>query len=111
MLAERTDWVFLDLDGCLVDSSTAIPDAMNRALGDIGLPTVPASIIVPMIGPPLEVFAGRLIDRLGGSEEQAGQFARAYLRRYEERMVQDSRVYDGIPAAIARLVRARASPS
>ncbi len=103
MLGEPRAWVFLDLDGCLVDSSTAIPDAMNLALGDIGLPAVPTSIIVPMIGPPLEQFAVRLMGRLGGSEEQAGRFAQAYLLRYEERMVPDSRVYVGIPEAISSL--------
>jgi phosphoglycolate phosphatase len=103
MRAVRGASVFFDLDGCLIDSSTAIPNAMNIALGDIGLPAAPAEVIVPLIGPPLELFAVQLMQRVGGSREQAEPFARAYLRRYEERMVEDSKVYDGIPEAMAIL--------
>lgn len=103
MPARAHDWVFLDLDGCLVDSSTAIPAAMNAALEEIGLPTLPASSIVGLIGPPLELFAVQLVERAGGVSAQAGPFARGYLRHYRDRMVTESRVYDGIPAALARM--------
>jgi phosphoglycolate phosphatase len=108
MPPRTTDWVFLDLDGCLVDSSTAIPAAMNAALQDVGLPTLPASTIVPLIGPPLELFAVQLVEQAGGSPRLAEPFARAYLRRYRDLMVKDSRVYEGIPAALSHLAeRAR----
>jgi phosphoglycolate phosphatase len=103
MPAEREVTVFFDLDGCLIDSSRAIPNAMNAALADMGLPAVPASVIVPLIGPPLELFAVQLMERVGGSTTEAEVFARGYLRRYEERMLEDSTVYTGIPDALSRL--------
>jgi phosphoglycolate phosphatase len=103
MGTQRDAVVFIDLDGCLVDSSSAIPNAMNAALVDIGLATVPVGVILPLIGPPLQVFAVQLVQRAGGSREQAEPFARAYLGRYEERMAEDSTVYDGIPEALTKL--------
>ncbi len=95
--------VFLDLDGCLVDSSLAIPNAMNTALGDIGLPVVPVEAIHRLIGPPLELFAAQLVQQVGGSMDQVEPFTRAYLGRYAERMVEDSTVYDGISEALMTL--------
>ncbi len=103
MSNEPTDAVFLDLDGCLVDSSRAIPRAMNDALADVGLPAAPIELIHRLIGPPLELFAVEIVRQVGGSIEQAQPFARAYLRRYERRMVADSAVYEGIPQALSEL--------
>jgi phosphoglycolate phosphatase len=105
MPATTGDVVFLDLDGCLVDSSVAIPTAMNAALSDLGLPAVPDEVIHRLIGPPLEQFAPQLLERVGGSPTQAETFARAYLSRYAERMVEESRAYDGIPEAMRALSR------
>ena len=102
VMSTRSDhWVFLDLDGCLIDSSTAIPAAMNAALNDVGLPALPPISIVGLIGPPLELFAVQLVERAGGGPDLVGPFAVAYLQRYRDRMVAESRVYDGIPAAVA----------
>jgi phosphoglycolate phosphatase len=97
------DCVFLDLDGCLVDSSAAIPNAMNAALGDLGLPAVPVKAIHRLIGPPLESFAAQLMERVGGTPDQVGPFAEAYLAHYAARMVEDSKVYEGIPEALTAL--------
>jgi phosphoglycolate phosphatase len=108
MPAAVSDVVFLDLDGCLVDSSVAIPNAMNTALTELGLVAVPAEVIQRLIGPPLEIFAAQLIQEVGGSPDQVEPFERAYLAHYAERMVEDSTVYDGISDALMTLAeRAR----
>lgn len=105
MPSKKDGVVFLDLDGCLVDSSLAIPNAMNTALAELGLPVVPIEDIHRLIGPPLELFAAQFVQQVGGSPDQAEPFARAYLGHYAQRMLEDSTVYDGIPETLLTLAK------
>ncbi len=105
MVVGQGSIVFLDMDGCLVDSSRAIPAAMNRALLELGLPRIEPTEIHRLIGPPLEIFAERLMERVGAPHALAARFSEAYLAEYGSGMVAESSVYDGIPAALDAMSR------
>jgi phosphoglycolate phosphatase len=78
--------IFFDLDGVLVDSSIAIPRAINFALESQGLEPWPEERLHPFIGPPLLQAFGEILE----SEEADPGLAEACVRSYRERYRQSS---------------------
>lgn len=74
--------VCLDLDGCLVDSRAAIISALNDALADHGLPTLPAAELEPLIGPPLRGSLEVLVDELLGDPDDVDAILATFRRHY-----------------------------
>ncbi len=95
--------VFLDLDGCLVDSTQAISGALNHALESVGLAPRPVADLVRFIGPPLTENVATLLAEAGAAADLAPQLISAYRARYVEIAPVDTTVVDGIPAALDRL--------
>jgi phosphoglycolate phosphatase len=97
--------VFLDLDGCLVDSTAPITGSLQHALRALGLAGRTREELVRFIGPPLaETFTTLLTE--AGEVVTDGRIRAgidAYRARYVEVALTETSVVPGIPAALARL--------
>ena len=93
--------LLFDLDGVLIDSLASIAGCMNYALAAMGRPELTLAGVRPLVGPPLEDNAPRL---LGSSEPaQVEAFAALYRRRYAETCVQETTPAPGLHAVLATL--------
>lgn len=95
--------VFLDLDGCLVDSTVAIPSAYNEALLALGVPAQPAASLRRFIGPPLLEGFTTLLAELGEDPDRAHDAIAAYRAAYAEVAAVETRLVPGIEAALDEL--------
>lgn len=92
--------VFLDLDGCLVDSTRAITGSLNHALETVGLPPRAIDELVRFIGPPLADNVRTLLSEAGADPELAATLVDVYRARYVEVAATDTTVVEGMPAAL-----------
>lgn len=93
--------IVFDLDGTLVDSRRDIADAANALLVSCGAAPIPERRIGKMVGE----GAARLVARAfqaSGVERPADALQR-YLAFYDERLLNHTRPYHGIPALLAAL--------
>lgn len=89
----------LDLDGTLTDPIEGIGNALDRAMAALGLPTLEPEQHRAAVGPPLtEVFT-----TLGVPAARIDAAIAAYREYYGRTGLLENRVYDGVPAALARL--------
>lgn len=95
--------VFFDLDGCLVDSSSAIPTCLNVALVELGLPPQPPEGLRRYIGPPLLEGVAAILAELGADPALAQPCIDLYRAAYVEVSLTDTMVVDGIPAVLDAL--------
>ncbi len=95
--------VVFDLDGTLVDSSTDVANATNALIREFGGATLPVQRIVGMVGEGAPLLVRRALAASGLDPETAGALPR-FLALYEERALEHTRPYDGIPAALDWLV-------
>ncbi|MEO7245884.1 MAG: HAD-IA family hydrolase [Rubrivivax sp.] len=98
--AADTRALLFDLDGTLVDSAPDLAGAANDLRADLGLPALPLAVLRPMVGAAFGVAPGD--PRFDGLRD-------AFLARYTERLLQDTRVFDGI-AAVLDALAARGLP-
>ena len=95
--------IVFDLDGTLVDSRRDIADAANALLISCGAAPIPEARIGGMVGD----GAARLVARAfiaSGIEPPADALER-YLAFYDERLLNHTRPYDGIPDVLDALGR------
>lgn len=95
--------VFFDLDGCLVDSSSAIPRAYNEALTALGHPPQPVATLRRFIGPPLLEGFTTLLTELGDDPGRAVAGVAAYREVYGDIALADTTVVPGIEPALDAL--------
>lgn len=89
----------LDLDGTLTDPLEGIGNALDRAMAALDLPLLQPRQRRAAVGPPLtEVFA-----TLGVPDAQVPDAIAAYREYYGRQGLLENRVYDGMPAALARV--------
>ena len=87
-----------DLDGTLAESGPGIVASVRHAAATLGHTIDPAEDLSWVIGPPLETFMQRVLERFGDTRlSEAMQGYRAY---YGTVGLFDSRVYPGIEAAL-----------
>ena len=92
--------ILFDLDGVLVDSSSAIADSINRALLDAGRPAAAESVIRGLIGMPLH----DIFERLGcGSGAALDEYVAAYRAEYELVAPSQTTVVAGVPEVLEAL--------
>lgn len=98
--------VFLDLDGCLVDSTDPITGSLQHALEELGVIAPRREELVRFIGPPLAEAIGTLLAEAGEDVTDARVDAgiEAYRARYVEVALTATTVVPGVAAALARLV-------
>lgn len=95
--------ILFDLDGCLVDSTLAITDAMNHALTSLNLPPRSVAALTRFIGPPLVESFATLLREAGADADLAPECIDAYRERYRTSSLEDTKVVAGMPEALDRL--------
>jgi phosphoglycolate phosphatase len=90
-----------DLDGTLVDSRRDIADAANALLVSCGAAPIPEERIGGMVGDGAATLVARAF-KASGVERPADALSR-YLAFYDERLLNHTRPYDGIPSLLEAL--------
>ena len=100
----RPRGVIFDLDGTLADSLDDIASAMNRTLLAKGFPTHPVSAYRGFVGEGLR----RLVERAlpPGAESVREAFLTAYQADYAEHLLDETRLFPGIPPVLDALAAA-----
>lgn len=91
--------IAFDLDGTLIDSRRDLSDATNQLIVERGGTPLPEQAIAKMIGEGAKVLVDRALSA-AGLEDRDGALAR-FLALYDERLLNHTRAYDGIAAAVA----------
>lgn len=94
----------LDLDGTLMDSASGIVASVRAAYERVGLPVPSEAVMRSFAGPPL----GWSLATHGVPAELLDDAAAAYADHFGRVGVWDTRVFDGIPQALAALREAGA---
>jgi phosphoglycolate phosphatase len=90
-----------DLDGTLVDSLADIAAAMNHSLTQHGLPTHPVADYRHYVGEGVMVLVRKATQ--GGDEQLHASVLAAYRAYYADHLFDQTGVFPGIPAMLARL--------
>ena len=95
--------IVFDLDGTLVDSRRDITDAANELLVSCGAGPISEELIGRMVGDGAATLVARAFQASG--VERPPDALERYLAFYETRLLNHTRPYDGIPAALEALGR------
>ena len=95
--------IFLDLDGCLVDSTRAITNTFDHALASVGIAPRAPEVTRSFIGPPLRASFDRIVAEEGRDPELAAELVLRYRERYRVVSARETAIIDGIPDALAAL--------
>ncbi len=98
----RADVVLFDLDGTLVDSAPDLAGAANDLRADDGLPPLALEALRPMVG----AGARGMIGVAFGVKPGEGRYdvlRAAFLARYAERLLQDTRIFEDVAPVLDRL--------
>jgi len=108
--ATDATWALFDLDGCLIDSSEAIPACLNAALVELDLPPYEPADLQWCIGPPLAGSIERLV-AMGGLEPTPTRVATGlatYREVFPDLAGRLTTVIDGVDDLLAALPQRRA---
>lgn len=94
--------VLFDLDGTLVDSAPDLAGAGNEMRTARGLAPLTLAHFRPMVGAGARGMVWRALD-IGPEHESFAELRDEFLRRYEARMMRETRVFEGIHAVIEGL--------
>ena len=93
--------VAFDMDGTLIDSAGDIGAAVNRMRKSFSLKPLPRDSVVRMVGNGARVLVARaLADAPGIDLDEA--FLR-YRREYDTRLIDETRLYPGVPDGLESL--------
>ncbi|MBI2189099.1 MAG: HAD-IA family hydrolase [Acidobacteria bacterium] len=97
--------IVFDLDGTLVDSRRDLADAANQLIVELGGRPLAEEAIGAMVGEGAALLVQRAL-AASGLEPRADALPR-FLKIYDERLLDHTRVYDGIPEVV-RIARRHA---
>ena len=93
--------IAFDMDGTLIDSAADIGAAVNRMRMSFGLNPLPRESVVRMVGNGARVLVERaLADAPGLDRDEA---FRRYRHEYDTHLVDETRLYPGIPEGLEAL--------
>lgn len=95
--------VCFDLDGCVVDSRSAITTCINDALADHDLPQLPGESLERYIGPPLTESLTEIVADLLGDPDDVPSLLAAFRRHYKHTSLRLTTRVEGIREAIDAL--------
>jgi len=94
--------VLFDLDGTLVDSAPDLAGAANDLRAEHGLAPLPYERLRPMVGSGARGMVGAAFGVVPG-DERFPRLRDAFLARYEQRLLQDTAVFDAMKPVLAAL--------
>jgi phosphoglycolate phosphatase len=97
------DAIFLDLDGCLVDSTRAIANTFDHALASVGIAPRAPEVTRSFIGPPLRTTFDRIVAEEGLDPALASTLVLRYRERYRAMSAAETTLIAGIPEALVEL--------
>jgi phosphoglycolate phosphatase len=97
------DAIFLDLDGCLVDSTRAITNSFDHALRSAGIAPRAPEVTRSVIGPLLGASFNRIVAEEGLDAPLAAVLVERYRKRYRAMSAIETTVFDGIPETLVAL--------
>jgi phosphoglycolate phosphatase len=98
--------IAFDLDGTLIDSHRDLAESANQLIVELGGAPLPVDAIGGMVGEGAALLVKRALDA-AGLDHPSSALTR-FLEIYDTRLVNHTRVYDGIPEAL-RAAHARSS--
>ncbi|HUG24669.1 phosphoglycolate phosphatase [Piscinibacter sp.] len=87
--------VLFDLDGTLIDSAPDLAGAANELRAAHGLSALPYEHFRPMVGSGARGMVGVAFD-VGPQHERFAELRDDFLRRYEQRMMLETRIFDAV---------------
>lgn len=96
--------VLFDLDGTLIDSAPDLAGAANELRAAHGLPALPYESFRPMVGSGARGMIGVAFD-IGPQHDRFVELRDDFLRRYEQRMVLETRVFEAVLPVLDALDR------
>lgn len=94
------DYVLIDLDGTITDSSPGITTCIKYALSAANLPLPDEKVLLKFIGPPL---IDGFQENVGVTEEEAVWLTEKYRERYNVSGLFEASLYPGIDEVLALL--------
>jgi N-acetyl-D-muramate 6-phosphate phosphatase len=94
--------VLFDLDGTLIDSAPDLAGAANELRAAHGLPALPYECFRPMVGSGARGMVGVAFD-VGPQHERFAELRDDFLRRYEQRMMLETRIFDAVVPVLEAL--------
>jgi 2-phosphoglycolate phosphatase len=94
--------VLFDLDGTLIDSAPDLAGAANELRAAHGLAALPYDLFRPMVGSGARGMLAVAFD-IGPQHERFTELRDDFLRRYELRMTQQTRLFDAVDAVLDAL--------
>lgn len=99
----RLTHVLLDLDGCLLDSGEPILRSLNAALRSVGLSTITAAELAPLIGPPLQEAVADVLSSRQADPTLVAPIVEAYRERYRTLSVELAAAVPGADELVREL--------
>ncbi len=99
--------VIFDLDGTLVDSAGEIALALNRVLGELGLPSMARKDVEGLIGRGVHSLVERALKQLGAQETHVAAAVERFEQHYAATVGTDATLFAGVQPGLALLARAR----
>jgi phosphoglycolate phosphatase len=104
MMSDRFEAVLFDLDGTLIDSAPDLAGAANELREAHGLPALPYESFRPMVGAGARGMIGVAFD-VGPTHASFAELRDDFLRRYEQRMTRQTRVFEAVVPVLEALER------
>lgn len=92
-----------DLDGTLVDSRRDLANSVNAMLAEFDRPALPGAVVAEMVGEGARVLVERALAARGVDLSRTSAALQRFLVLYEERLLDYTREYEGITAALETL--------
>jgi phosphoglycolate phosphatase len=92
-----------DLDGTLVDSRQDLANSVNAMLAELDRPALPSAVVAEMVGEGAGVLVKRALAARGVDPARTSGALQRFLVLYEERLLDYTREYEGITAALQTL--------